>query len=365
MELLQVSIFDILPEKKNYFSFIPETINEETARRAKENISWSDYKPGSATASYMADVQSVIDLAEEYASKSKYITEEPERIAEAQRYINYYSRKAAAYINKDNEITCRCPSVMIAGPANFPTKKKQKQVAAWDANHRDNYISFDSARYKLRYILLEEHAISGADPNAITKLENKLRRLEEDYKATKEAFSKAQKQFNAELKAGIIKEIKHYYGCRIPDGYTENDRDNPDMIAKLPQWERDNMIGTIYIKDGKTIDKPTLGYRSGNASQERQRLKRRIEELKKAQEEPKREASGEGWKLYEDTEAGRICFDFDGKPEQNIISALKSNGFKWSPSNKRWQRQNTENGKRAADTIKVILSNIDCCPMPF
>ena len=155
------------------FTFTPEHINEELARRAKENSSFSDYKPGSATADYTAAVNEVIEIAEDFAKRSRFIQDEPERIEEAQRYINYYSRKYAEYINKDNEISCRCPSVMIAGPANFPVRKKQKQVAAWDAN-RKNYISTQDARYRLHYILVENHPISGSDPDAIAKLTAKL-----------------------------------------------------------------------------------------------------------------------------------------------------------------------------------------------
>lgn len=338
-----------------FFTFTPETINEETARRAKENISFSDYKPGSATADYTAAVNQVVELAEEYAAKSRYITEEPERIEEAQRYINYYSRKYAEYINNDNAITCRCPSVLIAGPANFPTRKKEKQIAAWNANQK-NYISYDEASTKLHYILIQEHAISGTDPEAITKLKNKLARLEAAYQATKEATEKARKQFDAELKAGIIVKTVHYYGCRIPEGYTEADRDNPEMIAKLPDWEKNNMTGTVYTKNGETVNRPAMGYRSGNMSQERARLQKRIEELEKQQERPATDESGEGWNLYEDNEAGRICFEFDGKPEQAIIDTLKAHGFKWSPRNMRWQRQNTENGLRAAEYVKQTLT---------
>lgn len=338
-----------------FFNYVKESINEETARRAKENISFSDYKPGSATAAYTDQMQEIITIAEEYAKRSRFISEEPERITEAQRYINYYSRKYAEYINKDNEITCRCPSVMIAGPANFPTRKKQKQIAAWDANQK-NYISLDDARYKLHYILIESHPISGADPNAIEKLTKKLERLEADYKSLKEATAKAQKEFNAELKAGTIKEVKHYYGCRLPEGFTDADRNNPEMIKKLSDWEKSAMVGTEYIKDGKRVDKPVLGYRSSNMSQERQRILKRIEELKTQQAAPTEEINGDNWTMYEDQEAGRICFEFDGKPEADIISTLKHNGFRWSPRLQRWQRQNTDNGKRAANTVKEILT---------
>ena len=43
----------------------------------------------------------------------------------------------------------------------------------------------------------------------------------------------------------------------------------------------------------------------------------------------------------------RYRFIFDGKPEQEVIALMKSNGFKWSPSNKAWQRQITGNASFA------------------
>ena len=298
------------------FNYIPERINEETARRAKEMNSFSDYKPGSATNEYTSQINALLEIAEEYASRSRFINEEPERITEAQSYINYYSKKYAEYINKDNEISCRCPSVMIAGPANFPVRKKQKQVAAWDAN-RKNYISLDDAKYRLHYILIEDHPISGADPEAIEKLTKKLERLQSEHaehlKANKEA-AKAVKEGRANYEYG---------------------------------W-----FGSCTTTDGKRL--PT--FFTDNESAEIRRIKKRIEDLQRQKEQPSKEDSGEGWNLYEDNEAGRICFEFDGKPEQNIIDNLKSNGFRWSPSRKRWQRQNTDNGRRAADRIKEILT---------
>jgi hypothetical protein len=297
------------------FNYIPETINEETARRAKEMISFSDYKTGSATAGYKSQIDELITIAENYAAKSRYIESEPERIAEAQRYINYYSKKYAEYINKDNEITCRCPSVMIAGPANFPTRKKQKQVAAWDAN-RKNYISLDDAEYKLRYILLADHPISGADPDALQKLNAKLDRLQAEHKEHLAANKKA----HAEVKAG---RASFAYGT----------------------------FGAVTTTEGETL--PT--YFTDNETAEIRRIKKRIEELQKQKEAPAKETSGDGWTMYEDQEAGRICFEFDGKPEPDVISTLKHNGFKWSPRLKRWQRQNTDNGRRAADKVAQTL----------
>lgn len=57
------------------------------------------------------------------------------------------------------------------------------------------------------------------------------------------------------------------------------------------------------------------------------------------------------YKMNEDFEDGRIRFRFDGKPRQEVIDIMKSRGFKWSPSNKAWQRQNTPNGVWSAKKV--------------
>ena len=298
------------------FKYTEHMINEETARRAKENNSFSDYIKGSATKGYNDQMSELLKMAEELAQRSRFISQEPERLEEAQRYIEYYSKKLAEYINKDNEISCRCPSVMIAGPANFPVRKKQKQVAAWEKN-RENYISIDDARYKLHYILVENHPIKGSDPEAIEKLTKKLERLQREHaehlQANKEA-TKAVKEGRASFEYG---------------------------------W-----FGSCTTPEGKTL--PT--YFTDNESAEIRRIKKRIEELQKQKEAPKQEATGEGWSLYEDNDAGRVCFEFDGKPDQAIIDKLKMHGFRWSPSRKRWQRQNTANGLHAANRVKEFLT---------
>ena len=56
--------------------------------------------------------------------------------------------------------------------------------------------------------------------------------------------------------------------------------------------------------------------------------------------------------LRTDYDDERYRFIFDGKPEQEVIALMKSNGFKWSPSNKAWQRQITGN---AAFAIKHYI----------
>ena len=70
------------------------TINEEAARRAKEANSWFDYKEGSATASYMAQVDEAYRLAEECKANTDSMYHE-----KIDYYADLYARKLAENMN--------------------------------------------------------------------------------------------------------------------------------------------------------------------------------------------------------------------------------------------------------------------------
>lgn len=54
----------------------------------------------------------------------------------------------------------------------------------------------------------------------------------------------------------------------------------------------------------------------------------------------------------------RYRFVFNGKPAQTVITIMKQNGFRWSPSNKAWQRQITANAKFAVSRIIEKLESL-------
>lgn len=56
----------------------------------------------------------------------------------------------------------------------------------------------------------------------------------------------------------------------------------------------------------------------------------------------------DGFQIVRNAEQNRLQIIFDGKPDEATRSALKSNGFRWSPRNNAWQRQLTDNAERAA-----------------
>ena len=66
----------------------------------------------------------------------------------------------------------------------------------------------------------------------------------------------------------------------------------------------------------------------------------------------------EGYTYMEDSESMRIQFIFDGKPDENVRNILKSEGFRWAPSQGAWQRQLTVNGQRSAARVKTALKAI-------
>ena len=137
-------------------------INEGAARRAKEMNSFSDYKEGSATAEYRAMVDKAAAIAEQQKSRV-----DPMYHEKIDHLLDTYARKLAENMNQGFAIDARVPSVMIAGPANFPVGKKEKQNRARDSNMEEwRYIQ--GLLDKIRSTGMG--GISADDPAAIEKL---------------------------------------------------------------------------------------------------------------------------------------------------------------------------------------------------
>ena len=138
----------------------------------------------------------------------------------------------------------------------------------------------------------------------------------------------------------------------IESGYAEVKRgESLERRAKGAEQALSNMRSD----DPAIIPKLQEAIRNSTDSAERQRLRERLDTAIRTHE---RNQSGGGLnkktKLYdleENVTDGRIRFKFDGKPRQEVIDIMKSRGFRWSPSNKAWQRQNTPNGVWSAKKV--------------
>ena len=290
-------------------------IDENLARRAKEMNSFFDYVPGSATQSYRDAVDDATALAEQQKHRV-----DPIHHDKIDRLLDTYARKLAENINKRNEIAARVPSVLIAGPANFPVRKKEKQNAAADKNMMEwRYIQGLLDRIRSTGM----GGISADDGDAITKLEKKLERRQE-----------AQEQMKAVN--AYYRKHKTLDGCPVlsPEGI---ERLKADMANS---WQTQN--------------RPYPTWQLSNNNAEMRRIKMRIEQLTRQREMGYVGWSFDGGTVEANQEANRLQILFDSKPDNEIRIALRSCGFRWSPRAGAWQRQLNDNAIRAADSIKCI-----------
>lgn len=296
-------------------------INERDARAAHNMMSMRDYAEGSTTADYRSAVDKAYDIADKVAEKK------PEEAERAYRLAERYSKKMAEYYNKESSIGMMCPSVMISGPANFPVKKKERQVAAWQRNH-EFYEYVQGILGKIENILYGREIIKSDDERAIEKLEEKL----EDLKVTQErmkAANKAVRMKDTEAGDDALREM----------GYSE------EAIKELRE---PNYIGRIGYPS----------YLLTNNNQNIHRIEERLKRLKAVKEKGSSEQEYETFKVVENTEAMRYQIVFDGKSDAEVRTLLKSNGFKWAPSQGAWQRQITENGKWALNRVVEKLKEM-------
>ena len=296
------------------------TINEEAARRANDMNSFRDYKAGSATAEY----RRMVDAATELAERQKQRVD-PMYHEKIDRLLETYCRKLAENMNASYSIEARCPSILISGGGNFPVRKKEKQNAARDRNLEEwNYIQ--GLLDKIRGV--GTGGISSDDPQAVEKLEAKLAALEK-HQETMEAANTAIRMKDPAKGDAKLAEL----------GYT------PEDIAKLRAPDFCGRIGY-----------PTYELQNNNANI--RRIRGRIEELKKRSESTLEVWEFDRGRVVVNTTENRLQIIFDGKPDADIRTELKSEGFRWAPSQGAWQRQLTDNAMRAARRLKCIAPQV-------
>ena len=148
--------------ERTYYS-----INEQTARTAKNINSFSEYKEGSATAEYRHYVDKVYDIVERIAEERPHLLEKAQRMAER------YSRKLSIYYNDYYRNEASCPSIMISGGGNFPVRKKEKQNSRRETLCRE-WEYLDSYADKIEHLLTKDQPILSGDENAVELLQEKL-----------------------------------------------------------------------------------------------------------------------------------------------------------------------------------------------
>lgn len=290
------------------------TINEESAKQAHEMMSFYDYKEGSKTAEYQSYVNKAYDLADKVAQAR------PNEADRAYKLAERYSRRMAENMNRASSIGCMCPSVMISGAGNFPVRKKEKQNAAIDKNFAE-FQEIQVILKKIESILNGKEIIKSGDEDAVEKLEKKLVELKAIQEKMK-AANKAIRMKDAEKGDEKLKEL----------GFSER---------QIKELRTPNYLGRLGFAN----------YELQNNNANIHRIEGRLKRLKEAKESGTQETENKFFKVVRNTELMRLQLIFEVKPEPAVRDILKSNGFRWAPSQSAWQRHLNRNSEYSLNRV--------------
>ena len=296
-------------------------INENLARLAHEMMSMSNYPENRATNEYRASVDAAAALVEKQkAAVSVFYHDKLDHL------LDSYARRLAAWTNDYNRNGASCPSVLVCGPANFPTRKKERQNtrerALWE-----EYETIKGILDKIRNI--GTGPVDLNDPNARDILTEQL--------AKEQNTLDTCKAVNAYWR-------KHKTASGCPD-ITET------AAASINAAMNDeNSFAHIY-------NTPFPDYNLSSIRNKIKRIQNRIAALDKLQAEQKAPSENlkfDGGEIVRNADENRLQILFADIPDPDIRQALKSHGFRWSPRNKAWQRQLTQNAEYDAKRIVGI-----------
>lgn len=267
---------------------------KEKAIRAHNWTSFSPEKRGETMVN-----QYSAQLAEDLAELKAQGIDSETLTAYEQRYKSLFG----AWLNAKSN----CISAMITGPARFPIQKAEKA----NRSEQKHYDIFQQWREKAKKAIVKK-----------TQPEKTYNSEIERYKQELDGMRK-----NHELmKAGNIAIKKAH-------------KDKTDISQYL--------IDTFGIKPHMIDWTMKFGFGLQNNNANMKRIEARIKELEakeqNRQNEPEKEFSFNGGKVIINYEADRIQIKHDSRPNQEVTTLMKRNGFKWAPSNQAWQRQLTAN----------------------
>lgn len=307
--------------------FSRDDINLRLAHDAYRGISFDPEKRAESTVQgYLSDMA---DIVEEFG---KFATDENhgDLAADLERYRQGYLRRLTAMLAAKS----RCVSAMIAGPSNFPTRQMEKRNATVDKRTQEYLAFIEKAkgglnrRYNPR--VLARLPISSDDPEAPDLLRRKITAAEQRQEMMKAANR-------------IIKGSK-----------PQDDK----LLALLELGVDKRVAPRLFVPDfcGR-IGYPDYELKNNNANI--RRMKERLAGLETARAQAAAETAADvevnGAVIHEDADLNRLQIVFNGKPSQEVRTALKSRGFRWAPSLGVWQRQLTNDARQAARHILAEL----------
>ncbi len=300
-----------------------KVINENLARRAKENMSFSNYKEGSATAEFNATVAEVAAKIE--TAKAMVSPKAQERL---DNLLSHYISKYAKWTNAKNANGASHVSVMISGPSGFNTRAHDRYMKR-ESKLWEEYEWFKNVDYHISSIVRGDKIIKTGASDEIEKLEKKvvsLEKLQADMKAANKIIRS--KKLSDPEKVEQITAI----------GFTES------AAQELLAGDFAGRLG---------FPPYALQNNNANISRYKKRLEKaqRLAEVAESTPMEERTAEINGIKIFDNIESNRLQIFFPDKPSAEVRTQLKKNGFRWAPSIGAWQSYRSERANAIAQEV--------------
>lgn len=270
------------------------------AYRASQGISFTPEKRGEQ---WLNDCES---------SLRQYLAQIPEEMHATfeEKFVQLYGQWLGAM--------SRCISPMITGPAKFPTRRADK-LNQYERNARERLSTWCEKFIKR---CNRQQRLTGWDE--IARLQEKVDELTQLQETMKAANKIVRSKKLAE-----VEKVDELVALGISEKYAIQ------LLQPVQAWQ-------------------TQGFASYQLTNNLAKIKdaqARINRLTAIAESADRELEIEGVTVCVCNSEERLRLCYDGKPDSDTIALLKHNGFKWSPKNKAWQRQLTDNAFYAASRV--------------
>lgn len=243
----------------------------------------------------------------------KELTEDLVTIPENEK--DYFKTKYKEKLSSWLQACSRCASSFITGGAGFNTRKAE--IA--NNSERNKYNDFRNWReWQFKQIEKRQEIAKTPeekDNEIIAEIKNKIQEVFKDGNGS------------------------YFYSL---------------LYTKIEKYAYKGMVNIIreaveeIIKQNNIYNRITPRHKFFKLVELAEKYATKIEDIK---ETANKEEEIKGVKIIHNTDINRLQLLFNGKPAPETISLLKKNAFRWSPSNKAWQRQLTANAIFAAKNI--------------
>lgn len=294
--MLLSNLTDLAIRAHNWTSFDPEKRGANLVKEFSTELS--------------GDLQTIRNFAAKYQAEDK-LDAALDRYEE--KYRNYFTGWVYA--------KSRCFSAMITGPAKFPVRRHEKANNA----ERGHYEKFREWREKALKGIEKSFKPEVTVDGELSRYEKKLAELQK--------LQEAMKAANIIIRKAAPTMVDQLLALGF----------SPESVRSLITPDFMNRVGfpPYRLQNNLAMIKDTER-RLGAMRQRKQAIT--------ATGESSEVTIGEVRVVF-NTAADRIQLLYQGKPDAETIGKLKSNAFRWSPSNKAWQRNLNTAGRWAAERV--------------